>query len=182
MNALMNPVTGVAIPDESLSSLKKLIDMQLARESDITLLEKKLDELKEQHRKLSQETIPDKMQELGLSELRTDQGFMVRVQKFYSAKIPDEYRDKAVAWLRQTGNDGIIKTALSMAFGKGEDREVQRVSKLLKRAGIEFEAKQSIHPQTLKAFVREMVESGKQISHQMFGIYIGNVTKIEVPE
>ena len=41
-----------------------------------------------------------------------------------------------------------------------------------------FKLKEAVHPQTLKAFVREQVETGKELPFDLFGVYIANKTKI----
>ena len=38
--------------------------------------------------------------------------------------------------------------------------------------------KEKVEPMTLKAFVREQVEGGKELPFDLFGVYIANKTKI----
>ena len=44
----------------------------------------------------------------------------------------------------------------------------------LKSRGLAPEVRQSIHPSTLKAFVKEQLTTGKDIPSEPFGIYIGS--------
>ena len=42
--------------------------------------------------------------------------------------------------------------------------------------------KEKVEPMTLKAFVREQVESGKKLPFDLFGVYIANKTKLTTKE
>lgn len=178
---LVNTLTEREITDKDLESLKTLVDLQLAFESDIAVLEKNLEQLKEKHQKVSTQLIPDAMKEIGLSEVTTSNGARVVIKPFYSARIPDEWITRAFKWLRAHDHGGLIKNVVVCEFGKGADNEAKEVKALLKKEGIPFEHKETIHPQTLKSFVKEQIENGKPLNHDMFGVYVGAVTKIEIP-
>ena len=53
---------------------------------------------------------------------------------------------------------------------------------LLKKEGLMPDQKESVHPSSLKAFVREQIESGNQVFDQkakeLFSVYEGKRTKI----
>ena len=66
-----------------------------------------------------------------------------------------------------------------MQFGKGEDSKAVAVLELLKANGYVAANEKSIHPMTLKAFIREMVESGADLPLETFGVYIGNKAEIK---
>ena len=149
----------------------------------ITSKEEELAVLKEAARKLSEEIIPGILLGCGIETIKLDNGMKVSVSKFYSAKIPDERKDEAFKFLEDSGNDSIIKSEVDMTFGKGEEeRELEKKAvALLTESGIPFEQKRGIHPQTLKAFVKEQIESGvENFPMDLFGVYIGNKTKVKV--
>ena len=48
----------------------------------------------------------------------------------------------------------------------------------LDHIGVDYENKKSVHPSTLKAFVREQIERGKILPLDLFGIHIGQRSEI----
>jgi len=144
-------------------------------------LEEQLDKLKNEISGITNAELPELFQAIGLAELKLASGRKVTLLPFYSAKIPEENKPVAFAWLEEHNHDGIIKATVEMTFGKGEEEKKQekKVCEVLKKMGIIFEHDRKIHPQTLKAFVREMVESGEQFPLETFGAYVGKVVKIK---
>ena len=167
--------------DEALGQIGILVNSMLTMDKTIEDFETQLKALKEQRKELSDKQIPDLIMEYGLSELKCADGTKVTISRFYSAKIPDDKKGEAFAWLEQTGNDSIIKATVSCAFGKGEkEREKEElVIKALEEVGAQFSQQRGVHPMTLKSFVKEQVENGSDIPHDLFGIFIGNTVKVK---
>jgi hypothetical protein len=71
---------------------------------------------------------------------------------------------------------------VSVQFGQGEDERAQEVIDVLKKEGLLPEQKESVHPSSLKAFVREQIESNNQEfdsnARELFSVYVGKRTKI----
>ena len=101
---------------------------------------------------------------------------------FYATRINKNNRDAAHAWLRQQGHGDIIKNQVSVSFGKGEDETALETMTLLEQEGLFPAQKESVHPSTLKAFVRERIESGDSAftvdTQKLFSVYQGKRTKI----
>ena len=76
----------------------------------------------------------------------------------------------------------MIKNVVSVQFRQGEDERAQEVIDVLKKEGLLPEQKESVHPSSLKAFVREQVESNTQVfaqaARELFSVYEGKRTKI----
>ena len=53
------------------------------------------------------------------------------------------------------------------------------LKKLLNDSGISFTDKESVHPQSLNAFIREQTEKGKALPHDLLGVHIGQIAKIK---
>ena len=66
----------------------------------------------------------------------------------------------------------------TVTFSRGEDNKAQQYAVLAKGQGYEPVQKIGVHPQTLKAVVRERVESGQNIPTDLFNTFVGNQTKI----
>jgi hypothetical protein len=97
----------------------------------------------------------------------------VTVKQTYGASILVDNRPAAYDWLREHGYDDIIKNTVACQFGRGEDDQASAFKAFAEKEGYLAEQKTEIHPQTLRAFVKERVESGDEFPMELFGAYIG---------
>ena len=134
--------------------------------------------LKEKARELSQIVIPQMMKEMNITKLKLKDGASIEVSNFYSAKIILEKQEEAFNWLRSNGLGDIIKNDVTVTFGRGEDNKAMAYATLAKGQGYEPVQKIGVHPQTLKAVVRERTESGQDLPANLFNTFVGNQTKI----
>ena len=134
--------------------------------------------LKEKARELSQVVIPQMMKEMNITKLKLKDGASIEVSNFYSAKIIPEKQEAAFNWLRSNGLGDIIKNDVTVTFGRGEDNKAMAYATLAKGQGYEPVQKIGVHPQTLKAVVRERTESGQDLPADLFNTFVGNQTKI----
>jgi len=134
--------------------------------------------LKEKARELSQIVIPQMMKEMNITKLKLKDGASIEVSNFYSAKIILEKQEAAFNWLRSNGLGDIIKNDVTVTFGRGEDNKAMAYATLAKGQGYEPVQKIGVHPQTLKAVVRERTESGQDLPADLFNTFVGNQTKI----
>ncbi len=100
------------------------------------------------------------------------------MQKKVYLTIAPENQDKAFTWLRNNGLGDIIKNDVTVTFGRGEDNKAADYAVLARGQGYEPVQKIGVHPQTLKAVVRERLESGQEMPSDLFKTYAGNSTKI----
>jgi len=134
--------------------------------------------LKEKARELSQIVIPQMMKEMNITKLKLKDGASIEVSNFYSARIIPEKQEAAFNWLRSNGLGDIIKNDVTVTFGRGEDNKAMAYATLAKGQGYEPVQKIGVHPQTLKAVVRERTESGQDLPADLFNTFVGNQTKI----
>ena len=160
---------------ESLSS--KVIELKNL-EDEIANAEKSVSKLKEQAKQLSQFDIPAMMEEMHITKLKLKDGESVEIKKIYGASIPQEHQEAAFTWLRNNDLGDIIKNDITVTFGRGEDNKAAEYASLAQGQGYEPVQKIGVHPQTLKAVVRERLESGREMPSDLFKTYAGNSTKI----
>ena len=134
--------------------------------------------LKEKARELSQIVIPQMMKEMNITKLKLKDGASIEVSNFYSARITPDKQESAFNWLRENGLGDIIKNDVTVTFGRGEDNKAMAYATLAKGQGYEPVQKIGVHPQTLKAVVRERTESGQDLPADLFNTFVGNQTKI----
>lgn len=169
----------LTIKDNSLSSIAELAKEALAVEASIEDLEKVLAERKEVLRNLTEERIPDALKEIGMAKFQMTDGSVIEVKPFYSASIPADRRGEAYEWLRAHGYDDIIKNTVSVQFGRGEDDAAGELINVIRKQGLLPDQAEKIESQTLKAWVREMVEQGTEFPTDLFGAYTGFKAKIK---
>jgi len=169
-NIELNQDTVKSISDKcnELQSLRKQIEDA----------EEKISKLKKDAKDYEERLIPDMMQEAGVSKLELKDGTKVEVKPFYAAKIPESRNDEAFGWLRDNGHGDMIKNVLTANIDKGQDNQVSELVRICEKLGFAYSQKQKVEPMTLKAFVKEQIEKGKEVPFDMFGVYIANKTKI----
>ena len=143
------------------------------KEQEISALEQKLKDEKKALLKLTDEELPTMLAEIGLTSMKLDDGSEVTVKPTYGASILVDNRPAAYEWLREHGHDDIIKNTVACAFGRGEDDQASAFKAFAEKQGYYAEQKTEIHPQTLRAFVKERAESGDEFPMELFGAYIG---------
>jgi hypothetical protein len=173
--------------DDKIDAMKAVVDpkqltdkvQQLKNlEDEIRNAEEGVKKLKEQARIISELEIPSMMKEMNITKLKLSDGESVEVGKFYSASIPAEKQDEAFTWLRNNGLGDVIKNDITVTFGRGEDNKAAQYAVLARGQGFEPVQKIGVHAQTLKALVRERMESGLDVPSDLFKPYEGNRTKI----
>ena len=163
---------------DSVNEGKKLSDQvtKLQRlEDDVVLKE---EELKRKVDLLSGEVIPTMMQEMNISTLKLADGSSVEVKPVYGASIPVAKKEGAYNWLRENGLGDIIKNEVTVAFGRNEDNKAIAYATLAQGQGYQPVQKLKVEPMTLKALVRERLESGLEMPSDLFNMFTGNRTKI----
>ena len=143
------------------------------KEAEIGDLEDLLKSKKEELRRQSEEELPSMMAELGINSFELDDGSKVTVRDLYGGYISKPNRDAAYEWLRENNYDDIIKNIIAVQFGRGEDQKADHYLKILEGHGLLPEQNTSIHPSTLKAWVKERMENGDQFPMDLFGAFVG---------
>lgn len=157
-----------------LSLVSTLANKQLSLAQELANLEEAVKVKKEEFRLTSEQELPEAMQSAGLTEIVLSTGEKISVTEFYNAHISKANQELAYKWLVENGHEGLIKNEVSLKFGREEGQVVDETVMALKSRGLSPEVRQSVHPSTLKAFVKEQLTTGKDIPTEPFGIYIGS--------
>lgn len=165
------------VDTQEAKTLSDMVRKLRSVDQEIERVEKELKALKQDRQKLTTELIPGVMDQMGVERLDVD-GVTVTRKLIVSASISEERRDQAFGWLRENGLDDIIKNDVVVSFGKGQDNYAKNAVAILREQGFDPDVKTHIHPQTLKAFVKERVEDGKPIDLDLFGAYVVNAAEI----
>ena len=147
-------------------------------EDEVKNAEESLSKLKEKTRYISQIEVPKMMEEMHVTKLKLKDGEIIEIKKIYGASISPDNQEKAFTWLRNNGLGDIIKNDITVTFGRGEDNKAATYAVLARGQGYEPVQKIGVHPQTLKAVVRERLEAGQEMPTELFNVFAGNQTKI----
>ena len=163
---------------EDLSKLSEQVLKLKDLEDEVKMKEKNLNDLKKDLEKISGDVIPTMMTEMNISTLKLADGSAVEVKPVYSASIPIAKKEEAFNWLRNNGLGDLIKNEITVSFGRNEDNKALQYANLAQGQGYQPIQKLKVEPMTLKALVRERVESGKDMPSDLFNVFAGNRTKL----
>ena len=167
---------------ENIQSLADQVERLEGLLSRIEMSEDNLKNLKKEYQRISGEVIPTMMSEMGLAELKLHDGSHLKVSTSYRAHISEANKEMAYNWLRENGLGDIIKNEISVSFGRNEDNKAADYAELAKSSGFQPTQKMKVEPMTLKALVRERLESGKEMPTEIFGVFTENKTTIKRSE
>ena len=155
--------------------VEKLEDLNVRLEAQEQIIK----DTKKQIERLSGEVIPNMMSEMGLSELKLQDGSHLKVSTSYKASITEANKEMAFNWLRENGLGDIIKNEINVSFGRNEDNKAAEYAELARSQGLQPTQKMKVEPMTLKALVRERIEAGKEMPTEIFGVFSENKTTIK---
>ena len=171
-------MSSIDIDQDNVKSISDKCHQLNELQSQLKDKEEALSLLKHKIRDMEERVIPEMMQEAGVSKIKLKDGTEVEIKPFYAAKIPESRVEEAFSWLRGKGFEDLIKNTVTASFGRGQDNQVSELISVCEKFGFNYNKKEKVEPMTLKAFVREQVESGKELPFDLFGVYIANKTKI----
>ncbi len=121
--------------------------------------------------------IPALLEEMGLKSAITDSGCKVELKEVIRARITEENAVEAYSWLDSHGHSGIITTQVAVNFERGELAKAKELAESLS-GKYDVQGRESVHPQTLKAWAAEMLANGEDFPTELFGIFRQQTTKI----
>ena len=169
----------VDVNDEQLQRVAALCRRQIDQEDRVKQLDNELKEAKKTLNRTSMELLPLAMEEIGLTGFELDSGEKVTTEAGVTASISAKNKESAFTWLRENDHDTIIKNNVVVNFGKGEDTQATSFLAQCEADGHVVDHKETVHSQTLKAFIKEQLADGEAIPADLFGIHEYTKTKIK---
>ncbi len=173
-----NPDAFNKVSKEGSSKLSNLIRQSVDLDKQVKDAEQYLKDLQYKKRTIDEEDIPSLMEEIGVESLTVD-GNKVSIEKYVSARIPENRKSEAFGFIRSIGEGDIIKNEVVVGFGMGQDNVAGAVVDDLRNQGLSPAQKTHIHPMTLRTWAKNRIEKNQEIDFDMFGIYVGNRAKIK---
>ena len=148
-------------------------------QADVAAAEEALKAAQQRERIIAETELPELMKEAGQEKLRTADGYDLEITETLRASIPPAQLPQALAWLVEHGQASIIKRDLRLQFGKNEEEKADRALQLILEAGFTPQDKQTVHPQTLAAVIREMVAAGVDVPMPLLGAHVQTGVKLK---
>ena len=169
------------VSTSDLRSLVMLGEKTVTMKGYIDEMEEQISKLKQEYNELRQKDLPEAMAKVGLAKFTLDSGVEIKIDEFVGGGLPkdSEGKEKAINWLVENGAGGLIKTGVSMTFGRDQYEEALALTADLKAKGLPVEMGTGVHPQTLHAFVRERMRAGEPVDQATLGVFVGRVAKFK---
>lgn len=154
-----------------------LYNVFVERGSSISDVEEALKNLKKDLFRIKQNQIPEFMKGVGLKEVKTEDGFKLKIEDGISITV----RDRLVlnAFIRSQNYGSIIKDAIIVELGEISPEELEQINNILETIDCSYERKESVHGQSLKKFIKDMMKAGIDIPKDSANVFEYQYSTIE---
>lgn len=175
----------VAPGENILVTIAAVARDQAEAEAEVARLEEELDQAKQRLRLISEETLPELMDNAEQTELRTKDGIQIKVGETVRASIPktDPARaSRCFKFIEDEGDERLIKRKFTIEFGREEEGWANKFERDLKqrKRPLNVKREKTVHPQTLAAYLKEKLELGVPLPDNSFSLQRQKVAKIKV--
>lgn len=133
-------------------------------------------------RDITEKQLPELMDSAQVKATTSQTGKKVEIADDVKGGISEENKPAAFAWLRANNEETIIKNVIEIGLTRGQDNTAGEIIAYLKEKwGIEAERKETVHYQTLVAWLRRKLEAGAELPVEpvnLFGLYVQRIAKI----
>ena len=159
-----------------LTRVRELCDMLIAAEALMNERQAALDDAKGRYNDIRLVALPELMAEVGLSEVKLEDGTVISITEEVAASIKEANRVPAMRWLVDHGYAGLIK---SRVIVNTTPEEAEELYGSLRGNYPELDLDEKVHPMTLKSFVKERLAAGEDVPMDLFGVHPYSVAKIK---
>jgi hypothetical protein len=168
--------------NEQLNEVASLAQMLAESMQRVDELEELLREAKNRVRAIAEDSLPSVMAEIGLAKIELADGAKVEVKDDIYASLGAGNKAGAFRWLEENHFGGLIKTQVAVEYGRNERDAAVEMARSLADQGCAVALKEDIHPQTLRAFLREQMAAGVPVPLDLFGARAVSVAKVKLPK
>lgn len=153
-----------------IKRVRSLCILLVDKEKALAKYEERVKAIKGEILLLKRVELPELMREFDLQYIGMPDGTKVELLDDFAVKIEDEDRGDAYAWLERNGFGGIIKTVMTAELPRGDAEVAAQAARAMKDFPVPVQVAANIHPQTLRAFVKEQLAKGTCVPYDLFGI------------
>lgn len=169
-------------PTESgFDKLDALVREQVQAEEEVAEAEAALKQAQQRYRDVAERQLPELMDEMGLAEFTTRDGFKISIKEELRHSLSRDRKAAALRWLEEHQHGDIIKRAVQVRFGQGEEDAVKRLMDALGELDMSDRAEmdRSVHASTLKALLKQLLDEGVEVPLETFGAFRQRTAKIK---
>lgn len=164
--------------EDVLGRISVLADKMHELDKERAQAELKVKQLKEQHRQIAEEQLPELFERVGMAELKTRSGLPLKLKERVHTNISKDRKPRAIAWLDDHGHGGMVKRKVVVEFDKTQQEKVDKLLKLIGRGWPNNRTELDVHAATVKAFVKQRLKDGQEVPLDIFGVHCVNVVEI----
>ena len=161
-----------------LGRISRLADEMHDTDKKIAEAELTVKKLKETHRQIAEEQLPELFEQVGMKELKTLKGLPLKLKSKVFTNISKGRKPTAIAWLDANGQGGMVKRCVIIDFDKTQETKVAALLRLIGKGWPNHRTELDVHASTVKAFVKRQLEDGKKIPLDIFGVHCVDVVEI----
>lgn len=164
---------------EAFEKLNALVKEKAEADAEVAKAEAALKQAQNRQRAVSEEALPELMDELGLTTFKTTSGLSVSVKEKVRVSVPAARREAAYDWLEQHGHSGLIKREVSVAFNRGQEDEADELIKQIRPKFPDCKTQRQVAPATMRSFVVNSLKDGDEIPFDLFGVYRQRIAEVK---
>ena len=161
-----------------LGRISVIADEMNQIDKDIAAAELSVKKLKETHRQIAEEQLPELFEQVGMSELTTLKGLPLKLKNKVFTNISKGRKPTAIAWLDANGQGGMVKRCVIIDFDKTQEDKVAALLRLIDKGWPNNRTELDVHASTVKAFVTKQLNDGEEIPLDIFGVHCVDVVEI----
>ena len=164
-----------ATPAPDDAALRRVADLaaeQLAAEAAVAAAEAELDRATARLRRVREADLPEAMSAAGVDGFKLTDGSAVTIRRDWVVSVARVNAAAAHAWLRERGLGDVIKDEIKLRFGRGQEEQAANLLTWARAhlSNVDLDEKESVHPQTLKATIKEQLRQHVDVPVALFGL------------
>lgn len=159
--------------DSQIKTVSKLSQTQIEILAEMDKVAKRLSELNDLLKTNQEVDLPEAMTAAGMQNFTMTNGASVEIKKIVAASITKANQDAAFTWLEDNKHGDLIKRSYTIEFGKEDLAWAKKfeADMLKRKKKLKYKRKESVAPQTLGAFVREMDKEQIAVPEKLLGVF-----------
>lgn len=173
--------TEEATQEGDLAALSNLAEQQKHHQDEVERLQRELKKAQDQLKDIAEHKLPELMDKVGMEKFSTRNGLNISIREAIRASMGSgPIKEKNLDWLEAQGHEAIIKMGVEVPFGRSVDERAaaQTLAAELRERGLPASFARKVEPSTLSALIRELLESGRPVPEEQFGVFRQRTAKI----
>jgi len=179
-------------PDDALAKLSQsnvgghvaeLARQLAAHLEELALLEERVSATRDEINRLKTRDLPEALSLMGAKTFTTEDNVKVTVKDVVQGSLPKDPLQKSLAleWLVEHDLGDVIKHRVEVLLNKGDRATRAAVLRSLEKIGTKatVSTRDDVHPQTLNATLRGLLESGTAVPLDLFNVYVGKTVDVK---